>query len=114
MFRRHVSTVQCGRSIRGSTTYQDIHRDTPLLFDNQPEMPYFQSVVKFSLVRRHGAGRSRAASRDTDHDDSAGSYGGNRRDRYTTVPGVGAGAGERRETEAPRAAPYLTSFMSGL
>ncbi|MFM0223216.1 phytanoyl-CoA dioxygenase family protein [Paraburkholderia dipogonis] len=31
------------------STYQDIHRDTPPLFDDQPEMPSFQLAVNFPL-----------------------------------------------------------------
>jgi ectoine hydroxylase-related dioxygenase (phytanoyl-CoA dioxygenase family) len=34
--------------LRGST-YQDVHRDTPALFDNQPETPTFQLAVNFPL-----------------------------------------------------------------
>jgi Phytanoyl-CoA dioxygenase (PhyH) len=34
--------------LRGST-YQDVHRDTPALFDNLPETPSFQLAVNFPL-----------------------------------------------------------------
>lgn len=34
--------------LKGST-YQDVHRDTPALFDNEPETPSFQLAVNFAL-----------------------------------------------------------------
>jgi ectoine hydroxylase-related dioxygenase (phytanoyl-CoA dioxygenase family) len=39
----------CANSPLNGSTYQDIHRDTPPLFDDLPETPSFQLAVNFPL-----------------------------------------------------------------